>query len=154
LTVFKAIGYSAGEIKINGPGKSNSETETEPDRRLFAGGLFDGLWRVDTTPTKGVRLVLTKAYAFIYNFPVSLRRSAMKVTPTELRKDLYNLLDHVIETGKPVKIERKGITLKIVIDPPAHESKLDNLKTRNTINGDPEDIVHMDWSEEINLDFP
>jgi len=78
----------------------------------------------------------------------------MKLTPTQLRKDLYNLLDQVVETGKPLEIQRKGITLKITVEPPQTKSKLDNLKPRKTLNCDPEDIVHMDWSKEINLDFP
>lgn len=79
----------------------------------------------------------------------------MKVTPTELRKDIYNLLDQVLQSGQPLTIKRKGKLLEIVPKQmkPA-KSKLDNLKPRKTLNCDPEDIVHMDWSEEINLDFP
>jgi hypothetical protein len=46
-----------------------------------------------------------------------------------------------------VEIERKGKKLRIVaVSPP---SKLENLERHpGTIIGDPEDLVHMDWSAE------
>lgn len=79
----------------------------------------------------------------------------MQITPTQLRKDLYHLLDQVDKTGKPLKIKRKGRALEIVVSSsPVSRSKLDNLKKRKVMNCDPEELVHMDWSGEINLDFP
>jgi len=66
---------------------------------------------------------------------------------TELRKNIYRLLDQVLETGIPLVIERRGKNLRIV--PTTPRKKLDNLKPRSSyLRGDPEDIVHMDWSEE------
>ncbi len=46
----------------------------------------------------------------------------MEVNPSELRQNIYNLLDQVIETGIPLEIKRKG-------------------------HGDPEDLVSIDWSQ-------
>ena len=68
------------------------------------------------------------------------------MTASELRQDIYRLLDKVLETGVPLEIERKGKKLRIVPDSPG--KRLDNLKKRDCIVGDPEDFVHMDWSAE------
>jgi len=70
----------------------------------------------------------------------------IKMTTTRLRKDIYNILDNVIETGIPVEIERKGGKLKIV--PEKRKNKLDNLKKRDLLVGDPEDIINIDWMKE------
>lgn len=70
----------------------------------------------------------------------------MAVTTTELRKNIYKLLDQVLESGEPLEIVRKSKKLKTVPEKP--KSKLDNLKKRKTINGNPEDIVSIDWSKE------
>lgn len=37
----------------------------------------------------------------------------MKISPTALRKNLYQLLDQVLESGEPIIIERKGRELVI-----------------------------------------
>ncbi len=52
----------------------------------------------------------------------------MTVNPTELRANLHQLLDEVLETGVPLEIERNGRRLRIVADPPT--SKLDRLGYR------------------------
>lgn len=71
----------------------------------------------------------------------------MTITASRLRQDVYKLLDEVLATGVPLEIERNGQRLKIVpVDGP---DKLTRLKKHaNTIVGDPEDLVHMDWSGE------
>lgn len=74
------------------------------------------------------------------------------MTASQLRQNIYQLLDQVLETGVPLEIERKGRTLRIV--PEAPRSKLDNLKRRDCFIGDPDDIVEIDWSKEWNPDFP
>ncbi len=74
------------------------------------------------------------------------------MTASQLRQNIYQLLDQVLETGVPLEIERKGKTLRIV--PEAPRSKLDNLKRRDCLIGDPDDIVEIDWSKEWNPDFP
>lgn len=68
------------------------------------------------------------------------------MTASELRRNIYQLLDQVIETGVPLEIERKGKMLRIV--PSAPLKKLNQLKRRDCLQGDPESIVHMDWSQE------
>jgi len=68
------------------------------------------------------------------------------MTASHLRQNIYQLLDQALETGIPLEIERKGRMLRIVPEPP--HDKLDNLKRRDCLVGDPEDIVHMDWSRE------
>lgn len=70
----------------------------------------------------------------------------MQTTVTKLRQNIYKLLDQVSETGIPIEIKRNGKTLKIVrVD---KSSKLANLKDREGLNCDPEELVHTDWSEE------
>lgn len=69
----------------------------------------------------------------------------MALTASRLRQDIYRILDQVLETGVPVEIERHGKTLKIV--PPEDRSKLDSLRRRDYLKVDPEELVHIDWSE-------
>jgi hypothetical protein len=60
---------------------------------------------------------------------------------------LYAIIDRVIQTGKPVEIERKGTRVRIV--PVKNKSKLHNLiKHPDTIVGDPEEFVHLEWFDE------
>ncbi len=54
------------------------------------------------------------------------RDMAIKITATSFRKNLYALLDRVIETGNPIDIERKGKIIRILAIEP--KSKLSNLK--------------------------
>ena len=68
------------------------------------------------------------------------------MTASELRQNIYRLLDQVLDTGVPLEIELRGRTLRISPEP--QRDKLDNLKRRDCMVGDPEDIVHMDWSKE------
>ena len=75
----------------------------------------------------------------------------MTVTASKLREDIYKILDTVLATGEPVKIERKGRVLRIVADPPPG-SRLSRIKKRDFIVGDPEDLVEIDWSKEWNPD--
>lgn len=78
----------------------------------------------------------------------------MALTASKLRANVYRLLDEVLETGKPLEIERNGEIL--VIAPKDGEkkgSKLDNLPYRpDYIIGDPDELIHMDWSSEWNPD--
>ncbi len=72
---------------------------------------------------------------------------ARVLSPTLLRANLYRLLDEVLETGVPIEIDRDGRRLRIVpVEPvgrfPALSPDPDYLL------GDPQDIVHLDWSGE------
>lgn len=71
----------------------------------------------------------------------------MSLTLTELRSDLYKVVDQIIETGIPVEVVRNGHKIKIILaDGP---SKLERLVShKNVINGDPESIIHCDWLSE------
>jgi len=66
------------------------------------------------------------------------------ISPTQLRTDIYQVLDQVLETGVPVIVQRAGRLLKI-IPVREDEAKLVIVK-RDVLRGDPEDLVHMDWS--------
>ena len=67
---------------------------------------------------------------------------------SNLRADIFRLLDKVIETGHPLEIERKGKILQIV--PKIKISRLQRLTKHNCIICNPEEIVHMDWEKEWN----
>ena len=70
----------------------------------------------------------------------------MSISASTLRQDIYKILDHVLETGIPMEIERKKGRLRIV--PLKKKKKIDNLKKRQIMKCPPEDIVHIDWSKE------
>jgi antitoxin (DNA-binding transcriptional repressor) of toxin-antitoxin stability system len=73
----------------------------------------------------------------------------MKITASKLRENIYKVLDGILETGVPVEIERRGRTLRIVPAEDRPNLKLDRLERRpDTIVGDPQDLVHLDWSTE------
>lgn len=68
-------------------------------------------------------------------------------TATALRADLYRVLDRVLETGVPIEIERKGQRLRIA--PAGSGGRLERLRPHpGAIVGDPEELVHLDWSDE------
>ena len=75
------------------------------------------------------------------------------VTPTQLMTNIYNLLDEVLKTGLPLEIKKGDKKLRIV--PVDQVDKLKNLITRpEVIQGDPDDLVEIDWLDEVNLDLP
>lgn len=75
------------------------------------------------------------------------------VTPTELRGNLFNLLDEVLNTGLPLEIDRGGKRLRIVLVEKV--DKLQSLVRRpSVILGDPDDLVSLSWEQEVNLDLP
>jgi len=73
------------------------------------------------------------------------------ITVTELRTNIYTLLEEVLATGIPLEINKGGRKLQIV--PVEKVNKLDNLPHRpEIILGDPDDLVSIQW--EVNLDLP
>lgn len=75
----------------------------------------------------------------------------MALSASKLRANVYRLLDEVLETGKPLEIERNGEILVIV--PRKAESIWDRLpRSKGFIVGDPDELIHMDWSSEWNPD--
>ena len=77
---------------------------------------------------------------------------AVAITASSLRGNIYRLLDRVLETGAPLEIKRKGKLLKII--PGTPPSKMSKLSKHPCIQGDPESIVHIDWSNEWRHDLP
>jgi len=75
------------------------------------------------------------------------------VTPTQLRKNIYNLLDEVLDTGIPIEIQKGDRKLRIV--PEEKIDKFQKLQYRpEAINAKPEELIDISWEEEINLDLP
>jgi hypothetical protein len=71
----------------------------------------------------------------------------MKTNASQLRANIFKLLDMVAETGIPLDVERKGKLLRIVPVEPG--SKLKRIvKRKGVVKGDPDDLIHMDWSGE------
>jgi antitoxin (DNA-binding transcriptional repressor) of toxin-antitoxin stability system len=71
----------------------------------------------------------------------------MAMTASALRRDIYRILDRVLETGEPVIIERNGRRVRISAEDAP--SRLDALVRRpDVVVGDSEDFVHLDWSDE------
>lgn len=69
------------------------------------------------------------------------------ITASELRQNIYKLLDQVLDTGVPLEIERNGRRLRVI--PTDAPPKLDRVTGHEDyIVGDPEDLVHVDWSNE------
>lgn len=75
----------------------------------------------------------------------------MSLTPSQLRADVYRVLDEVLATGVPAEVLRNGRILRIVADPSPvpRGSKIENLCPHpGFVIGDPDDLVHIDWSVE------
>lgn len=78
----------------------------------------------------------------------------MKTSASQLRANIYALLDQVLETKEPLLIERNGQILKIV--PPGYKeevkykapskNKFSALRDRKNIyNGNPNEAFDNDW---------
>jgi antitoxin (DNA-binding transcriptional repressor) of toxin-antitoxin stability system len=75
------------------------------------------------------------------------------VTATELRVNIYQLLDKVLNMGVPLEIKRGDKKLRIV--PVEKGDKLQNLIARpEDIAGDPEELVEIGWENKGKLDIP
>ena len=72
----------------------------------------------------------------------------MSISPTQLRANLYKILDQVLETQTPIEVVRNGQLLEISVKNIIKaRGSLANLKPHpNTINGNPDDLVQNDWS--------
>lgn len=75
------------------------------------------------------------------------------VTATELRTNIYQLLDEVLRSGLPIEVKRGDRKLRIV--PVEKPDKFQNLVHRpDVIQGDPEELVTLSWEGEVSLDLP
>jgi len=69
------------------------------------------------------------------------------MTASALRRDIYRILDRVLESGEPVIIERNGRRVRISAEDVP--SRLDALVRRpEVVVGNSDDFVHLDWSNE------
>jgi len=66
------------------------------------------------------------------------------LTATELRKDIYRVLDEVLETGVPQEVTRGSRTLMIV---PAggRRLRLEDLPRREALSCSPDELVETSW---------
>jgi hypothetical protein len=86
---------------------------------------------------------------------VPVRREVLveRLSLTALRKQLYRVVDQVLETGVPVEIERRGKTVLIAPGAPVG-SRLERLERRDGIVGDPDALTTLEvgeWHELKNL---
>jgi len=65
----------------------------------------------------------------------------MTVTATEFRKNLFALLEHVVQ-GETIEVSYKGSSVRIT--PASSGSKLARAKRQKTLLCDPDAIVHSD----------
>lgn len=72
---------------------------------------------------------------------------ARAVTATELRQQIYKLLDEVLESGEPLEVVRKGRRLRVIADEQA-DPLTRIVPIPELISGDPDELVAMDWSGE------
>lgn len=77
---------------------------------------------------------------------------AVPISASQLRQDIYRLLDRVIETGEPLAIERSGHRLLVVPAPPdqlvASQARLKGLRPHpDAVAGDPADLVDVGWAD-------
>jgi len=81
----------------------------------------------------------------------------MTLSATRLRADLYRVLDDVARTGKPVSIERNGTVLRIVRAPRLRRRKRRTVTLKNrrgVLVGDPDALIHIDWSRHWKSSLP
>jgi prevent-host-death family protein len=75
------------------------------------------------------------------------------ISATQLRGNIFKLLDEVLNSGVPIEIIKNGKKLRII--PVEKSNKLDNLISRtDVIKGDAKDLVDVTWEGEVNLDLP
>ncbi|MCB1035612.1 MAG: type II toxin-antitoxin system Phd/YefM family antitoxin [Acidobacteria bacterium] len=68
------------------------------------------------------------------------------VTATELRSNVYQILDEVLESGVAREVVRKGRKLLIVPVEPQRR-KLENLPRRKITTGTFDDLVGISWED-------
>ena len=86
----------------------------------------------------------------------------IEVTATDLRKDLFNILDRMVETGEDLRVKRKGKTALVFTARLVPDTKMDQRAARfdaamamgvrdNDTEYDPGDITdgsHLNWTAE------
>lgn len=71
----------------------------------------------------------------------------------DVKQAFDRVLEQILTTDTPIQFEFKGKTLAITLVEP--EGKLARLEPHpDCLVGDPETIVHLDWSGEVHHDLP
>jgi hypothetical protein len=87
------------------------------------------------------------AYIASMNQKKGINKMPQQASDSNIRSQILGLLDKVIKTGVPVEIERKG--KRLIISPAEKRRNLDCLEEHpDFIVGNPDDLVHIDWSAE------
>jgi antitoxin (DNA-binding transcriptional repressor) of toxin-antitoxin stability system len=68
----------------------------------------------------------------------------MQITASQLRQNIYQILDRIIEKGEVVEIKRKGTIIKLV--PETKKSKIERLKENHFSNEPAEAFESIDWT--------
>ena len=80
------------------------------------------------------------------------RHHPRQVEFVTFQENLPQILDEILKTGDYVEIEHHGQRFQILPvsseTPVKADNKLDNLIERTYLQCDPEEIVHLDWSQE------
>ncbi len=71
------------------------------------------------------------------------------LTATELRRDVYRVLDRILETGTPQEILRRGRRLMIVPSEPKRR-RFENAPKHEVLNCSFEDLVATSWEHSWN----
>lgn len=83
---------------------------------------------------------------------VMKRHHHKQVAFVTFQENLPQILDEILKTGDYIEIEHHGQRFQILPisseTPGKSDNKLDNLIDRPYLQCDPEEIVHLDWSQE------
>jgi len=69
------------------------------------------------------------------------------LTPTQLRRDVYRILDDVLETGVPQEVVRKGESV-LLVPLSGRRRRLENLPQRRGINCTLDELIATSWESE------
>lgn len=67
------------------------------------------------------------------------------IKATQLRRDIYRILDHVLETGKSQEIERNG--QRLVLLPAQPRRDLSKIPKRKVMNCTFDELVNTSWAD-------
>ncbi len=69
-----------------------------------------------------------------------------RLTATRLRAELFSTLDHIVETGESIEIQRPSGLVRIVRE--ASSLRLEALKPHpGIINGNADDLADLSWEQ-------
>lgn len=72
---------------------------------------------------------------------------------TELRKNIYSVLDEVIASGKTIEIERKGKVVKLVADNASDKFSRIKRRKKSIVKGDSGELANIHWDKEWKNEF-